>query len=103
MGRQARKLRREEILLEMRRLSEARVNDAVRLAYLGQDEADRIGELDLTALREFKRNGSGGVEIKLNDRLLVLERLLTLMDEGGEGRAGADFLQALERRGDEDG
>ena len=103
MGRRGATPRREEILREMRRICLAPANDAVRLAYLREEEAERIGELDLSALREFKRSGTGGVEIRLHDRLEALERLAALLEEGSGERNGSAFLRALEQEGGKDG
>lgn len=84
---------RKAILRQMMDLACRPVNDAVRLAYLdGERELDR---LDLTALTEFKRNANGTVEIKLTDRVSVLETLLNLLDAGKEDQAAA-FFRALE-------
>ena len=46
-------------------------------------------------LSELKRTGNGGVEVKLNDRLKTLERILELLDGGREEKARA-LYQALE-------
>ena len=60
MGRQARKPRREEILLEMRRLSEARVNDAVRLAYAVGAVVVLAGLITTPAIRGEGNGGHSG-------------------------------------------
>ena len=54
-----------------------------------------IDKLDLMMLSELKRTGNGGVEVKLNDRLKTLERILELLDGGPEEKARA-LYQALE-------
>jgi hypothetical protein len=85
-------------------IARVRFNDVVRLAYLTEEQADQIDALDLTALREFKRSSSGAVEIKLTDRVEVLEKVMQLMNEGELPR-GEQFLQALVgqgQKGDED-
>ena len=51
--------------------------------------------LDLSALTEFKRSGNGTVEIKLADRLAVLEKLMKLLEDEEHGKAEA-FFRALE-------
>ncbi|MEG1430327.1 MAG: XRE family transcriptional regulator, partial [Oscillospiraceae bacterium] len=53
--------------------------------------------LDLTALSEFKRNSAGSVEMKLVDRVAVLEKLLEL--QGADGAGAEAFLKALEGEG----
>ena len=57
-------MKREEILKEIRRLAKGRVNDAVRLAYLSEDELENIDELELS-VRSYnclKRAGIKAVE-----------------------------------------
>ena len=102
MGKQSNALRRSSILRQMCALAGARFNDAVRLAYLTQEQAGEIGSLDLTALKEFKRGANGAVEIKLTDRAEVLEKVLQLLDSGEDGKAQS-FLKALQAQGEEGG
>lgn len=66
---------------QMYQLAQARVNDAVKLAYLGEEDRDLIDRMDLTALTEFKRAGNGAVEVKFADRMKTIERLLELYRE----------------------
>lgn len=66
---------------QMVQLAQARVNDAVKLAYLGEEDRDLIDRMDLTALTEFKRAGNGAVEVKFSDRMKTIERLLELYRE----------------------
>lgn len=81
-------------------IAEVKFNDAVRLAYLTEEQADEISRLDLTALTEFKRSPSGAVELKLADRVKVLEKVLELLDRR-EDEQGNNFLQALVEQGQE--
>ena len=76
--RDKRALDREALLEQMGKLACAKVNDAVKLAYLPEEERDAIGRLDLSALTEFRRSGAGTVEMKFTDRMRALERLLEL-------------------------
>lgn len=94
MGKQSRAPTRDEILKKMCDIAQVRVNDAVRLAYLSEEQADELAGLDLSALTEFKRSPSGAVEIKLADRLAVLEKVLELL-EGDKPSGGEQFLRAL--------
>ena len=66
---------------QMLQLAQARVNDAVKLAYLDAQDRDQIDRMDLTALTEFKRAGSGAVEVKFTDRMRTIEKLLELCRE----------------------
>lgn len=93
MKRNKKPLDREQLLEQMRTLACARVNDAVKLAYLPEDEREAIGKLDLSALIEFRRSGAGTVELKFADRMKALERLLEL-----SGPSGEEQLESLFQR-----
>ncbi len=81
----------EDTIRRMVALAFGKANDCVRLAL---DDAVDIDTLDLSLLSEIKRNEKGTVEIKLLDRMRVLERLLAL-DRGGENEASA-FFRAMQ-------
>lgn len=100
MGKRSRTPCREEILQKMCCIAQAAANDPVRLAYLTEEQADEIGKLDLTALTEFKRSANGAVEIKLTDRLEVLEKVMALLNANGQSQ-GEQFLQALAQQAQE--
>lgn len=75
----------EKLERQMLQLSRAKVNDAVKLAFLCQEDRDLIDAMDLTALSEFKRAGNGAVEVKFVDRMRTMEKLLELCrEEPGE-------------------
>lgn len=93
MKRNKKPLDREQLLEQMRALACARVNDAVKLAYLPEEEREAIGKLDLSALIEFRRSGAGTVELKFADRMKALARLLEL-----SGPSGEEQLDSLFRR-----
>ena len=93
--RDKRALDREALLEQMGKLACAKVNDAVKLAYLPEEERDAIERLDLSALTEFRRSGAGTVEMKFTDRMRALERLLELSGPGGEEQLER-FLQRME-------
>ena len=95
-----RERRLNALMRHMERLAGGRVNDAVKLAFLDGERVDEIDNLDLSALTEFKRSGNGTVEIKLMDRVAVLEKIAAMLERGEEDEADA-FLRALERSGDE--
>ena len=90
-------LARAALLEQMRKLTCAKVNDAVKLAYLPEEERDAIGRLDLAALTEFRRSGAGTVEMKFTDRMRALERLLELSGPSQEEQM-EQFLLSLEER-----
>ena len=87
---------RRSVLEQMMALATGAANDAVKLAYLTEERMGEIDGLDLACLTEFKRSGSGAVEVKLTARAAVLEKLLEQMKEE-EGRGTAAFLAALDR------
>lgn len=90
---------REALLRRMEELANGRVNDAVKLAFLGSglppEQWERIDALELEELAEFKRSGNGTVEIKLVDRLAALEKLIALAGDGEREKA-EQFFRALE-------
>ena len=88
-------LARQQVLREMMDLAMGRANDAVKLAYLDQDGLGQIDGLDLRCLTEFKRSSNGAVEVKLTDRVAVLEKLLE-QQKAEEDGLGA-FLEAMDR------
>ena len=86
---------REAVLRQMKQMAKSRPNDVVKLAFLDEEQLGEIDKRDLMMLSELKRTGNGGVEVKLNDRLKTLERILELLDGGPEEKARA-LYQALE-------
>ena len=88
---------REQILRRMWRLANAGAGDAVRLAFVSQEDWKDLEKLELDALTEFKRGSNGVVELKFADRARLLERLLDAVDRGGEEQVDR-FLQAMERQ-----
>ena len=90
------KVRRQDVVRRMAELAFGKANDCVRLALEDEPPLDK---LDLSLLSEVKRNEKGTVEIKLIDRLRVLEQLAQAA--GGSGAEMASFLQALQTGGEE--
>ncbi len=90
---------RQEIVRELWKLIHSRGNDAVKLAYLGEEGAVGVGRLDLAGVTELKRSEKGCFEVRFVDRLRALELLerLTEKDEGGAEMER--FLEGLQ--GDE--
>lgn len=87
---------RQAVLRQMLELAAGAANDAVKLAYLTEEERESIDGLELGCLTEFKRSGNGTVEIKLADRTAVLVKLLEQLKEESNGGPAA-FLEALDR------
>lgn len=88
---------RTRLLKQLEKLARCPVNDAVKLAFLGEGEWEEIDRLDLTPLTGFKRSDRGGVEVQLVDRAAIFKLLLEL-SAGGEDQRAAEFFQAWERQ-----
>lgn len=84
------KIRRSDVTRRLAELAFGSANDCVRLAL---EDTPELQSLDLSLLSEVKRNEKGTVEIKLIDRLRVLEQLSQAAEE--DGGAAEAFLQAL--------
>ena len=89
---------REQIIKRMWKLANTGAGDAVKLACFPPEEWQEPQKLDLDALTEFKRGSNGVVELKFVDRGRLLERLLDMLDRGGEEQVER-FLQAVEEQG----
>ena len=84
-------LRREDVVRRLAELAFGNPNDCVRLAL---EEVADLEKLDLSLLSEIRRSEKGMVEIKLIDRLRVLEQLAR---SAGEEKADVEgFLRALQ-------
>ena len=88
---------RRDVVRRLAELAFGPVNDCVKLAV---EENPELEKLDLSLLSEVKRSDKGAVEVKLIDRLRILEQLtqMTGSDSGGIEA----FLRALQG-GEEDG
>ena len=84
------RLRREDVLRRLAELAFGQPNDCVRLAL---EDIQDLKDLDLSLLSEIKRSDKGMVEIRLIDRVKVLERLEQAMDGDGDGMG--ELLRAL--------
>ena len=102
MKRNKKPLDREQLLEQMRTLACAKVNDAVKLAFLREATAGQVDELELSWLVELKRSEKG-VEAKFVDQIKVLEMMRDLM-ERSDTQAAEEFFRALnETSGAEEG
>ena len=82
---------RQDVIRRLAELAFGRVNDCVRLVL---EENPDLETLALSLLSEVKRSDKGGVEVRLIDRLRVLEQLTQMT---GEKDTDMDaFLQALQ-------
>ena len=89
------KVSREDVTRRLAELAFGQVNDCVRLVL---ETAPELEKLDLSLLCEVKRNEKGTVEIKLIDRLRVLEQLAQVIGKDDEDMAS--FLQAVQCGGE---
>ena len=95
------KSERARLIRQMERLARSRGNDAVKLAYLDGERLEELEGLDLAALTEFKRSGSGGVEVRLVDRVALLKLLVEL--SGTEEEQAEAFFRAWDQKAEETG
>ena len=96
----ARKLKRKSILERLEQIAFGNSNDAVKLAFTEGEQDDDLDRLDLTMLSEIKRTNNGTVEVKLIDRLKIIELLLRELDEpavSAPDRGAEALLLAMDR------
>ena len=84
---------RKRVLQQIVDLARSCINDAVRLAFMGEDEVELIKELDLSAVKEIKRGSNGSIELKFIDRVEALKWLAEQMESPQADR----LYQALEK------
>ena len=94
-------LGREELLEYLRQLAEWKNNDVVKLAFLEDEEAERVDALDLTGVVELRRSANGAFEAKFVDKVRVLAMLRELLEERRDG-ALKDLLDGLYQTPDGD-
>ena len=82
---------RQDVRRLLAELACGKVNDCVKLAL---EENPCLDNLDLRLLGGVKRNDNGTVEIKLIDRLKILEQLAEVAGEESAGVEG--FLKSLQ-------
>lgn len=85
----------QDVVRAMAMLAFGRCNDCVKLA---MEQSPDVEALDLRLLSEIRRNEKGTVEVKLIDRLEVLEQLQSLCSDSSTG--AADFLAAMTEPGE---
>lgn len=88
-------IRQRDVKRRLAELAFGRANDCVRLAL---EDAPDLENLDLSLLREIRRNDKGTVEIRLIDRLQALKQLMEMAGEESD-RTDA-FFQALQGGGE---
>ena len=89
------KVSRADVTRRLAELAFGKANDCVRLAL---EDDPQLGKLDLSLLSEVKRSDKGAVEVRLIDRLRVLEQLSQMT--GSDNTQMEAFLTALQNGGD---
>ncbi len=88
-------IRKRDVTRRLAELAFGKVNDCVKLAL--EENAD-LDQLDLSLLSEVRRSDKGMVEIRLLDRLKVLEQLARVTGEDGAELAA--FFQTMQAGGE---
>ena len=86
-------MEREELVSRLTEVACAKPNGAVQLAFLREQDAPFIDQLDLMALAELKV-GERAVEMKFIDRVKLVELLLGAMRKES-GSVAAQLLEAM--------
>lgn len=89
-------IRREDVTRRLAELAYGRANDCVRLVL---EDGTELENLDLDMLTEVRRSDKGSVEVKLVDRLAVLEQLERILQQDEAGPEA--LLRALGTEGRE--
>ncbi len=92
---------RGDVIEALAKLAFGRVNRGVELTYLEKATPQRIRQMDLSAVAEFKRGSNGTVEVKFIDRVKALEALYEMLGSGGDEDETEAFFRALEEAGEE--
>lgn len=74
--------------------------DAVKLAFIDPERPELIDGLDLRMVSEVKRGNNGAVEVKLLNRIALLELLAGLLKTDGpaaQGGGAESFFTAMDR------
>ena len=98
-----RKKKEEDVADRIAKLAFGKANDAVKLLFLDPEQPEQLEEierLDLSMVSEVKRSGNGAVEVKLLNRIALLELLAQLSaPSGAETRNGEaeSFFLAMDK------
>ena len=77
----SRELCSSDVIRHINNLAFGKANDAVKLAFLEPEQKEEIANLDLRMVSEVKRGANGAVEVKLLNRIALLELLAGLLGE----------------------
>ena len=80
------------------KLAFGKSNDAVKLVFLDPENTELLDNLDLSMVAEVKRGSGGAVEVKLINRIALLELLLKLPDANAKHDNPAEsFFIAMDK------
>lgn len=92
------KLDSNDLIGHIYKLAFGKCNDAVKLAFLNPENHEEIRKLDLKMVSEVKRGAGGAVEVKLINRIALLELLAKLLEPSdGEGTGAESFFIAMDK------
>lgn len=79
-------------------LAFGKANDAVKLVFLDPESREEIDKLDLSMVSEIKRGSNGVVEVKLLNRITLLELLAGLTaPQTQRGNEAESFFTAMDK------
>lgn len=88
----------KDLIGHIYKLAFGKANDAVKLAFLCPENQEEIKKLDLKMVSEVKRGAGGAVEVKLINRIALLELLAKLLEPAdGEGNGAESFFTAMDK------
>lgn len=87
-----------DVIRQIDELAFGRANDAVKLAFLEPEQQGLIDGLDLRMVSEVKRGANGAVEIKLINRIALLELLAQLLEPpSSKSNEAESFFTAMDK------
>lgn len=87
-----------DVIKRIGALAFGKANDAVELVFLDPQDKEQIKKLDLSMVSEIKRGANGAVEVKLLDRIALLELLASLTaPQTSKGSEAESFFTAMDK------
>lgn len=94
----SKKLRGTDVINRIGNLAFGKANDAVKLVFLDPESREQIDKLDLSMVSEVKRGSNGVVEVKLLNRIALLELLAELTSRQTQNGSEAEsFFTAMDK------
>lgn len=92
------KLSGSDVVNYIGNLAFGKANDAVKLVFLDPERCELIDGLDLSMVSEVKRGSNGAVEVKLLNRIALLELLAQLTSPQDRNASQAEnFFSAMDK------